>query len=59
MEVIFALGIFLLAAGGLGLGLMLGRAPLRGSCGGDSCMAGDACAACPRRTAETENRSDG
>jgi hypothetical protein len=49
MEMIFAPLVFLLAAGGLGLGLALGRGPARGSCGGASCVAGDACAACPRR----------
>jgi hypothetical protein len=49
MELIFGILVFLLAAGGLGLGLALGRGPARGSCGGVSCVAGDACAACPRR----------
>lgn len=50
MELIVGTGIFLLAAGGLGLGLALGRGPIRGSCGGAACEAGDACAACPRTT---------
>ncbi|MDG4647322.1 hypothetical protein P6F26_02610 [Roseibacterium sp. SDUM158017] len=49
MEMILATLVFVLAAGGLGLGLALGRGPVRGSCGGASCMAGDACAACPRK----------
>lgn len=49
MELVFAILVFVLAAGGLGLGLALGRGPVRGSCGGASCVAGDACAACPRR----------
>lgn len=48
MELIFGTLVFVLAAGGLGLGLVLGRGPLRGSCGGVDCVAGDACAACPR-----------
>ena len=49
MELIFGTLVFVLAAGGLGLGLALGRGPARGSCGGLSCVAGDACAACPRK----------
>ncbi len=49
MELIFAILVFVLAVAGLGLGLAFGRGPLRGSCGGASCMAGAACAACPRR----------
>ena len=38
--------IFLLAIAGLGVGVLLGRAPLQGSCGGISCAA---CNSCPRR----------
>lgn len=49
MEILMVLAIFLLAAGGLGLGLMLGRGPLRGSCGGMSCLKGIACEGCPNR----------
>lgn len=40
------LAVFLLAAGGLALGLVAGRGPPKGSCGGVSC---DACRTCPRR----------
>ena len=36
-----------LAMGGLALGLLFGRAPLKGSCGGLAC--GGACQACPNR----------
>ena len=54
MEVIAALIVFLLAAGGLGLGLALGRGPAR-SCGGVQCAAGGACAACPRRRERQED----
>lgn len=54
MELILGTLVFLLAAGGLAVGLALGRGPVRGSCGGASCMAGDACAACPRRNRDRE-----
>ena len=35
-----------LAVAGLSLGVVLGRRPIQGSCGGSGC---DACASCPRR----------
>jgi hypothetical protein len=54
MEVIFGIGIFGLAALGLGLGLAFGRGPVKGSCGGASCMAGAGCAACPRKRGDGE-----
>jgi hypothetical protein len=37
-----------LAIAGLAVGVMVGRAPLRGSCGGVACK-GASCEACPRR----------
>lgn len=49
MELIFAIGIFTLAAAGLALGVMLGRAPLKGSCGGIECVPGARCTDCPNR----------
>ncbi len=49
MEVLFAILIFALAAAGLALGVLLGRPPIKGSCGGADCIRGGACAACPRR----------
>jgi len=42
------LAVFLLAALGLGLGLMMGGKPVQGSCGGLSC---GACETCPKRRA--------
>ncbi len=47
---ILALVISLLAIAGLAVGVFLGRAPLRGSCGGLSCLKGIDCGACPRRS---------
>lgn len=49
MEFLLVLAIFLLAALGLGLGLMVGRGPLKGSCGGMACLGERACEGCPRR----------
>lgn len=37
-----------LAIAGLAVGLLFGRAPIRGSCGGLSCVGLD-CATCPSR----------
>ncbi len=42
------LAVFLLAALGLGLGLLMGGKPVQGSCGGLSC---GACETCPNRKA--------
>ncbi|HPG22672.1 MAG TPA: (Na+)-NQR maturation NqrM [Amaricoccus sp.] len=49
----FLLGLLvtLLAFGGLALGVMLGRPPIRGSCGGLACIRGADCAGCPERRA--------
>mgnify|MGYP003626522882 CR=1 FL=1 len=40
--------IFLLAVGGLAVGVLFGRAPLKGSCGGLACTKGISCGACQR-----------
>ena len=47
------LAITLLALAGLGIGLVFGRRPPAGSCGGITCIPGAACAACP------QHRTDG
>ena len=44
--------IFLLAMAGLALGVIMGGTPLRGSCGGISCVKDAGCAACPKRKAK-------
>ena len=50
----FVLGLLvtLLAIGGLALGVILGRPPIRGSCGGLACIKGANCAGCPQRRTE-------
>lgn len=55
MEIVLAVLIFALAAGGLGLGLAFGRAAPR-ACASDRCAAGGACAGCPRRARTGESR---
>ena len=42
--------VTLVAVGGLAVGVLAGRAPLRGSCGGLACSG--ACASCPRKRDE-------
>lgn len=43
---ILTFSIILLAMGGLALGVLFGRAPIKGSCGGIACTKGIACGAC-------------
>jgi hypothetical protein len=47
---LLTLGLILLAFAGLSLGVMFGRAPIKGSCGGLACIPGADCAACPNRS---------
>jgi len=55
MELLFVLIIFLLAGCGLAVGLFLGRGPVKGSCGGISCLKDYDCEACPNhKTGEPE-----
>jgi hypothetical protein len=44
--IIFAFAILLLAMAGLALGVMAGRKPIKGSCGGLACIKGIDCGAC-------------
>ena len=53
MTLFFAVIVSLLAVLGLAIGLFAGRAPIKGSCGGLSCIGLD-CASCPSRQ-EDEN----
>ncbi|SNT73832.1 hypothetical protein SAMN05444959_10612 [Paracoccus seriniphilus] len=49
MEILLGFGIILLAVLGLGLGSLLGRGAVKGSCGGMSCLKDVACEGCPHR----------
>lgn len=44
--IILAIAVILLAMLALGLGLLFGRAPIKGSCGGIAC--GNACHGCTK-----------
>jgi hypothetical protein len=46
---LIALGIIGLAIAGLSLGVVLGRPPIKGSCGGLACIPGGTCSACPKQ----------
>lgn len=46
---LIALGIIGLAIAGLSLGVILGRSPIKGSCGGLDCLPGATCSACPKQ----------
>lgn len=49
MEMLFAIAIVTLAAGGIGLGLALGRGPARTSCGAADGLSPGRCQDCPLR----------
>lgn len=51
MEILLATAIIALAGLGLGVGLMLGRGPVKSSCGATACLPKEACADCPNRRA--------
>ena len=56
MEIVLAIAVVTLAAGGLGLGLILGRGPARTSCGAADELSVGRCADCPlRRRAEGDD----
>lgn len=48
---ILTLGLILLSAAGLAIGVLFGRAPIKGSCGGLACIEGARCGGCGRHRA--------
>lgn len=48
-EVLISVSVFLLAALGIGLGLVLGRSPAKTSCGASECLPEGPCSTCPLR----------
>lgn len=51
---VFAFAILLLSMGGLALGVMAGRKPIKGSCGGLACVKDIDCGACRAKRALEE-----
>ncbi len=45
---ILSLTIVVLAIGGMAIGILFGRPPIKGSCGGLACIKGTDCSACPK-----------
>ncbi len=52
--IILATAIFLLAMLGLGLGVLAGRSPIKGSCGGISCIKGIDCGVCAKNRRKSD-----
>lgn len=46
---ILTLGIITVSFAALSLGVLVGRAPIKGSCDGLACVPGADCAACPNK----------
>lgn len=53
---LFTFAIFLIAIGGLAIGVMAGRAPIKGSCGGLACVKGIDCGVCKAKRAMEDSR---
>lgn len=53
---LFTFAIFLIAIGGLAIGVMAGRAPIKGSCGGLACVKGIDCGVCKAKRAMEDGR---
>lgn len=53
---LMTVGLILCALAGMGLGALFGRPPIKGSCGGLSCIPEANCSACPRRNSTGEQK---
>ncbi|MBO6639935.1 MAG: hypothetical protein JJ920_19000 [Roseitalea sp.] len=53
---LFAFVTFLIAMAGMAAGVMAGRAPVKGSCGGAACLKGIDCGVCKARAVAEEYR---
>jgi uncharacterized protein len=51
---LFTLGFFLLMALGMAVGLLAGRGPIKGSCGGIGTMSGEDCPMCGGNPAQCD-----
>lgn len=51
---LLTLCLMLLSVAGLAVGLLFGRAPIKGSCGGLACIDGGNCEACGRKKGHEE-----
>lgn len=51
---LLTLCLMLLSVAGLAVGLLFGRAPIKGSCGGLACIDGGSCEACGRKKGHEE-----
>ncbi|MEX0957179.1 MAG: hypothetical protein WDZ83_18445 [Rhizobiaceae bacterium] len=49
--ILLSLAVLALSILGLSLGVIMGREPIRGSCGGVACIKGAQCASCGQREA--------
>lgn len=46
---LFSFGIIVLSGVGLAVGVLVGRDPIKGSCGGISCGVPGGCVGCPKK----------
>jgi len=53
---LLALALVGVSVAGLAVGVIGGRRPISGSCGGLACVPGSACGACARHGAQGEDR---
>jgi hypothetical protein len=54
ITVVLGTVVFVLSVAGLAAGILLGREPLRGSCGGSACLSESDCECCSRHHREKQ-----